>query len=75
MKLSLSYLTLDHHTIERAIGIAAQTGYEALGLRLAPAFPGGETQSIRSDAGTLQGLRRKRNENQFFLCISKLKLI
>lgn len=58
MKLSLSYLTLDHHTIERAIGIAAQTGYEALGLRLAPAFPGGEAQSIRSGAGTLQGLRR-----------------
>lgn len=42
----MSYLTIDHHTIEGAIRIAADAGYDALGLRLAPAFPGGKFHDL-----------------------------
>lgn len=46
---SLAYLTAAHCTPPQAIDLAARIGCDFVGLRLLPAFPGGDVQPLMSD--------------------------
>lgn len=57
--LSLAYLTFAPFGPEEALSLAAETGCAHVGLRIAPAMPGGEFAPLITDRALLAATRRR----------------
>lgn len=55
--VSLAFLTLPHVPVCEAVRIAAETGFDGIGLRLLPAAPGEPHYPIYDDAETLREIQ------------------
>jgi sugar phosphate isomerase/epimerase len=56
---SLAYLTTSELTPPEAISVAAETGYQFVGLRLLPAAPGGTASPLMDDPGLLRATKTR----------------
>jgi len=56
---SLAYLSAHTLTPPQVVGVAAEVGYQFVGLRLLPSVPGGTWQPLTSDPGLLRETRAR----------------